>query len=41
MVVTPLFGGGSIGSNPITPTKGFVIIIKHFVSLNSHCGFSK
>ena len=35
------FGSVIIGSNPITPTKGFVIIIKHFVSLNSHCGFSK
>lgn len=39
MVVTHLFGGCSIGSNPITPTEGFIVIIKHFVSLNSHCGF--
>ena len=41
MVVTPLFGGGSIGSSPITPTEGFIVIIKHFVNLNSHWGFNE
>ena len=38
---TTVFGAVIIGSNPITPTEGFIVIIKHFVNLNSHWGFNK